>query len=299
LGELYQRAIEAFETGLVEERDLSARARRVRQLVIEEGSGDDERRRLETFTDAMPDSYLLSNTIDRIIDHWRLYESLGTALFRAGVAHYPERGFSEFTICTADRPGLFVRLAGVLSANGLDILGAKIVTSATDVAIDTFRVDHGAEPERAIDPELWAAVRADVEKTLTGELDVAARVAEARRRRAAMIGSRKARKRAFTRVSIDNGISPDFTVIDVHAADRPGLLFTVADAIFRLGLTTHLAKITTRVHQVLDVFYVTDADGAKIEDPERHREISDFIFERIRETESPQPATSTPAAAAS
>jgi UTP:GlnB (protein PII) uridylyltransferase len=143
-------------------------------------------------------------------------------------------------------------------------------------------------------------VRADVEKVLTGEMDGrcassggAAAVA------AALIGSRKARKRAFTRVSIDNGISPDFTVIDVHAADRPGLLFTLADAIFHLGLTIHLAKITTRVQQVLDVFYVTDAEGAKIEDPERHREISDFIFERIRETETPQPATASSAAAAS
>jgi [protein-PII] uridylyltransferase len=139
-------------TGLVEERDLSARARRVRQLVIEEGSGEDERRRLEAFTDAMPDSYLLSNTIDRIIDHWRLYESLGTALFRSGVTHFRERGFSEFTICTADRPGLFVRLAGCSARTASTSSGAKIVTSATDVAIDTFRVGprHGARSARRI-----------------------------------------------------------------------------------------------------------------------------------------------------
>jgi [protein-PII] uridylyltransferase len=290
LGELYQRAVEAFETGLVEESDLGARAARVRRRVIEEASGDDERRRLEAFVDAMPDAYLLSNTIERIIDHWRLYESLGDGLFRAGVAHYRERGFSELTVCTADRPGLFVRLTGVLTANGLDILGAKIVTSSTDVAIDTFRVDHGSEPERATSPEVWGSVRADIEKALNGELDVTAHVAAARSRRGSSISMRKARKRAFTRVSIDNDVSPEHTVIDVHAADRPGLLFTVADCIFRLGLTIHLAKITTRVQQVLDVFYVTDARGAKIEDPHRHQEISSLIFESIREADAQEPS---------
>ena len=70
-------------------------------------------------------------------------------------------------------------------------------------------------------------------------------------------------------MSIDNETSPDYTVIDVHAADRPGLLFTIADCMYRLGLIIHLAKITTRVQQVLDVFYVTDGEGRKILDEER------------------------------
>jgi len=290
LGELYQRAVEAFETGLVEEIDLGARAARMRKRLLAEASGDDERRRLETFGRAMPDSYLLSNTIDRIIDHWRLYESLGAGLFRAGVTHFHERGFSEFTVCARDRPGLFVRLTGVLTANGLDVLGAKIVTSDTGVVIDTFRIDHGGTPERATNPEVWASVRADIERSLKDELDVRARVAEARRRHGTSTSVRKARKRAFTRVSIDNETSLDFTVIDVHAADRPGLLFTIADCIYRLGLIIHLAKITTRVQQVLDVFYVTDAQGAKVEDPRRHEEISSVIFASIREADAQEPS---------
>jgi [protein-PII] uridylyltransferase len=288
LGELYQRSIEAFETGLVEEADLGARAERVRTRLLEEASGDDEMRRLREFAASLPDSYLLSNTLDRIIDHWRLYESLGTGLFRAGVTHYKERGFSELTVCTGDRPGLFVRLTGVLSANGLDILGAKIVTAENDVVIDTFRVDHGEDPERTTSAEVWAQVREDIQKALTGEIDVAERVAEARRRRASTLSVRKARKRAVTRVAIDNNVSPEYTVIDVYAADRPGLLFTVANSIYKLGLIIHLAKITTRVQQVLDVFYVTDAHGAKIQD--RHEEISALILESILDADAQEPS---------
>ena len=48
-----------------------------------------------------------------------------------------------------------------------------------------------------------------------------------------------------------------------------GLLFTITSCLFHLGLTIHLAKITTMVDHVLDVFYVTDTAGQKIEDQAR------------------------------
>src|SRR5262249_22947107 len=48
-----------------------------------------------------------------------------------------------------------------------------------------------------------------------------------------------------------------------------GLLFTITNCLYHLWLEIHLAKITTMVDQVLDVFYVTDNEGRKIEDPER------------------------------
>ncbi|HLQ43661.1 MAG TPA: ACT domain-containing protein, partial [Planctomycetaceae bacterium] len=52
----------------------------------------------------------------------------------------------------------------------------------------------------------------------------------------------------------------------VFAHDRPGLLYTVSRAIFRLKLSIELAKIATHFDQVLDVFYVTDHAGQKITD---------------------------------
>ena len=285
LGDLYQRAVEAIETGVVTERNLASRVRRAKKRVVDQVSGEDEQRRLEEFVSAMPDSYMLSTTIDRVIDHWRLCESLGGGLFRAGVSHFKERGFSELTVCTNDRPGLFARLSGVLSAHALNILSAKIVTSTNGLAIDTFRIDHGEEPAETMGAEVWTAVRADIERALDGSLDVASMVAEQRRKRPAPTSVRKARRRATTHVSVDNEVSRDHTVIDVYAADRPGLLFTVADCINRLGLTIHLAKITTRVHQVLDVFYVTDEAGNKVDDPAAHERIGRIILERIRESD--------------
>jgi len=78
----------------------------------------------------------------------------------------------------------------------------------------------------------------------------------------------KHKARVPTEVTVDNHDSPRYTVIDITAPDRMGLLFTITYALFQLGLEIHLAKITTNVDQVLDVFYVTDHRGAKVADPE-------------------------------
>jgi [protein-PII] uridylyltransferase len=283
LSELYLRAIDVFETGEVSEANRESRVQRMRERVVALAQGDDERRRLDAFLADMPAAYILSITVERVIDDWRLYESLGNGIFRSGVAHFPSRGFSELAVCTHDSEGLFVRLCGVLTANGLNILSAKIVTSVSGIVIDTFRVDHQEEPVNPLDPEVWAGVRRDIEKVLAEEVEVAALVDAAARRRPAPSSVRKARKRARTGVDIDNTISRQYTVIDVHASDRPGVLFEVADAIYRLGLTIHLAKINTYVNQVLDVFYVTDRDGNKVPEGAAIERVRDAILSRVRE----------------
>jgi [protein-PII] uridylyltransferase len=297
LSELYLRAIDVFETGEVSEANREARVQRMRERVVAFAQGDDERRRLDVFLGDMPAAYILSSTDERIIDDWRLYESLGSGIFRSGVAHFPSRGFSELAVCTHDSEGLFVRLCGVLTANGLNILSAKIVTSASGVVIDTFRVDHQQEPVNPLEPEVWAGVRRDIERVLAEEVAVADLVDAAARRRPVPSSVRKARKRARTGVEIDNAISRQYTVIDVHASDRPGVLFEVADAIYRLGLTIHLAKINTYVNQVLDVFYVTDAAGSKVPDGDAIERVREAILARIREAVEEPGHTAVPPAA--
>ena len=66
-------------------------------------------------------------------------------------------------------------------------------------------------------------------------------------------------------------------MLDVYAGDRVGLLFTITNGLYHRGLSIHLAKITTMVDQVLDVFYVTDHEGRKIEDPGRLAAIRDEL----------------------
>jgi [protein-PII] uridylyltransferase len=68
------------------------------------------------------------------------------------------------------------------------------------------------------------------------------------------------------RVTIDNDSSDRCTVIDVFSHDRPGLLYAISRSLYELDLSVELAKISTHLDQVVDVFYVTDVNGRKLED---------------------------------
>ena len=68
------------------------------------------------------------------------------------------------------------------------------------------------------------------------------------------------------RVVVENGVSEVLTVIEVHAADRIGLLYTIARTLDDLLLDVRLAKVTTLKDRVVDVFYVADSRGRKLVD---------------------------------
>jgi [protein-PII] uridylyltransferase len=82
-------------------------------------------------------------------------------------------------------------------------------------------------------------------------------------------------------VRIDNETSDRFTILDVFADDRQGLLYIITNAIFQLGLSVHASRISTRLDQVADVFYVTGMDGKKVEEAGRLETIRASILNEI------------------
>jgi [protein-PII] uridylyltransferase len=67
------------------------------------------------------------------------------------------------------------------------------------------------------------------------------------------------------RVVIDNRASNKHTVIEVNGRDRPGLLHDVGAAINEQGLQIGSAHVTTYGVRAVDVFYVKDVFGLKVE----------------------------------
>ena len=98
---------------------------------------------------------------------------------------------------------------------------------------------------------------------LKGELSIDAFIEQNRR---VSFRSRMPIRRTRTEVKIDNDTSDHFTVIDVFADDKQGLLHEIAKTLYELELSVHSAKIGTRLDQVVDVFYVTERNGNKVED---------------------------------
>ena len=180
--------------------------------------------------------------------------------------HYNEAlGMCEYAVITHNDlvPGLFSKIAGVMAAKGLQVLDAQIVTREDQVVVDTFQVsdpDYVGAPPRERRREIAQAIVG----VLKGQESVESLMARGTR---LFAHRRIPASRQTTEVQIDNETSTRATIIDVFAEDRQGLLYVITNSIFNLGLSVQAARISTRLDQVADVFYVTDMHGNKVSDP--------------------------------
>ncbi|TCZ58762.1 [protein-PII] uridylyltransferase [Roseicella aquatilis] len=169
------------------------------------------------------------------------------------------RAVTEITVYAADHPGLFSRIAGALAVAGASIVDARIHTLTNGMALDTFWVQDAAGG--AFDaPHRLARLSVLIEQALSGRLRLRDEIRKVRRE--------PARLRAVTvppRVVFDNHASNTHTVIEVNGRDRPGLLHDVTAAISDQGLQIASAHITTYGVRAVDVFYVKDVFGLKVE----------------------------------
>jgi [protein-PII] uridylyltransferase len=167
---------------------------------------------------------------------------------------------SEVTVVAPDRPGLLWRAAGVLASHRLAVRSAN-ATSVGDTAVTVFDVapEFGDPP----DPTLVAG---DLRRMLLGRLDVEDRL-ERRARAAPPHGAAV----PAPKVTLVDGASETATVVEVRAHDAPGLLWRVGRALGECGLNVRAARVETLGAEVVDVFYVTDEDGAPLTDRDRRR----------------------------
>ena len=100
--------------------------------------------------------------------------------------------------------------------------------------------------------------------------------------------SAKARLKAFAivpEVTINNGWSNRYTVVEVTGLDRPGLLYELTATISKLNLNIASAHVATFGERVVDVFYVTDLMGAQITSPSRQAAIKRALLPLFVEEE--------------
>ena len=82
-------------------------------------------------------------------------------------------------------------------------------------------------------------------------------------------------------VRLENDVSDDFSIIDVFAQDRPGLLYHITRALSAEGLTIFRANISTEATRAIDSFYVGDENGKKVTSAARLRSIRSGLEKEI------------------
>jgi len=202
------------------------------------------------------------------------------------------RGATELTIYTGDHAGLFSTMAGAIAVSGGNIVDAKIFTMTNGMALDTFWVQDtlawgaqsGGGPyegrDRLADLETSILTALGGKKRLTQELSM----------RPAIWPSRTRVFKVVPRVLIDDAASSAHTVIEVNGRDRPGLLFDLTRTLTALGLQIASAKISTYGERVVDVFYVKDIFGSKIENKAKLEKIKAGLLAVLAEAGAEEPA---------
>jgi [protein-PII] uridylyltransferase len=187
----------------------------------------------------------------------------------------------EITFCTQDKPYRLSELCGVLALNDFTILNAFAFTRKDGKVVDVFvtePVDRGdlmAPEETLLRIE---HLRANLKAVFAGKLDLDAEIKRhaQRWRRVA-----KATIPYTTQVKFENDTSDEYTIIDVFASDRPGLLYTITRTLSSLGLSIARARISTEATKAIDSFYVRDADGKKMFAAERLSEVRESLEDAI------------------
>ncbi len=295
--ELYRKVARMLGEGRLFDGHDAGRMLRTRDKVRVMARGIMPEAEVEACLDAMPPRYLIAVSPGDILRHLSLVVRLrrevqefarcaprarrlcsgGPAVLSARPS--PGGTGHEVTVAAGESPGLFAVLAGVLALHDVNILSSDVFLWADGTSVYVFRVSD--PPDALYAEELWSRVDGAVRSALLGKLSLEYRLA---RKRESLLACRRGGTPGgpgAASVRVENEASALFTLVEVKARDRIGLLYDIAQGLAELRLEVHLAKVDTMGDMARDVFYVRGADGKKIEDPDQAREIREALLHRL------------------
>jgi len=236
----------------------------IKERVIEQLAGAISISEIERHFALSPPRYLETISAEEAESHVVLVKQLESKSF---ACRWQDRGdfATQLTISSHDRHGLFADIAGTLAATGIDILSAEVNTREDGIAVDSFVLQQ-ASTHRSIDVHRRQKIEHSLQASIKGEHDVAALVdrwtsRHAPRRAQILIRNRTSQ----LSVECDNEASEATTLVQVRAADEHGLAYKISRTLTAFGVEILCAKIATEKSDALDVFYVTGADGSKLD----------------------------------
>jgi|WetSurMetagenome_2_1015567.scaffolds.fasta_scaffold00148_7 [protein-PII] uridylyltransferase len=204
--------------------------------------------------------YLLDTIPEEREEHTRWLAQLTKGDFTVMLDTFA--GFDRLSVLCFDRIGVFADITGCISSEGYNILSARAYSESSGKILDIFHLERDEATtipsEKRVDniKKKWRLLE-------SGEATAETLLAD----RIRLYPPRKERGgRKEPTVRMDNSLSNAFTVLEIEAQDRFGLLYRIARCLSGLGINIVSARLSTRVDRAVDTFYVNRRDGAKILD---------------------------------
>ncbi len=280
LRELYHKTVQALWRGLDNPIDKDERIAEVqhharRQLAA--WAVDVER--IDALWAELGDAYFLRHNADEIVWHTRgLLEHGDREDALILLRRETQRGSTELFISRPDHRYRFALVTTVLDRLGLSIVDARVLTSRSGRALDTYLILE-ASGEPITDDYRIADIRAGLEAALADPERLPDQPARRTPRR----------MRHFDVplvVEAEDEPEHGMTAVEVTASDQPGLLSKVARAFLAVGVRVHSARVATIGERVDDVFFITDSDNRPVDD-ETVRAVERELAHRISNPGAP------------
>ncbi len=179
-------------------------------------------------------------------------------------------------LCTHDMPGLFSKMVGVFTLNNIKVLSANIFTLKNGLAFDVYEVTNPLDPYR--EERLWKKIQDEALQAIEDQIPLGELISKKERQGFSLHEDYGYPPK---KIKIDNEASDFFTIVEVSAGDRIGLLYDLAREVFSLGLDIRFAKVNADKERMSGVFYVSDSGGEKILEEEHIQTIKREIMSAI------------------
>ena len=276
LRNFFLKILNVLEKGELATEEAVTIIKQKREDLIDSARSRRAKQEIAALFDNMSPRYRLYMPAGSMLDHIKLFDRLGDDEFIWDIERPADANTRTVTICAKDRPGLISRIAGVFTLNNIDILDVQVFTWRNNIALDIFKVKP--PPDQIMEAEKWQRTARNLVAALSDELELT----QALRKKTAAVRRTNHRMRTIPhRITVDNTSSSFFTIIEVVTYDFPGLLFEITDTLFNCDLNIWVAKIATKADQVVDVFYVWDLSGQKVDSQDQVEEIKQAILDRL------------------
>ena len=241
----------------------------------------------------MPKRYFRFRSAKDVRTHiraiWQFYDRRGRrpdTPYEAAFQWIPHtnKGYTELVIVTENSPLLLEKTCCALAENGINILSADIFTRPDGLVLDIFRVTTTEQTAVTNQTQELAVVQALYKLHQQEAYDPAKHlVVKPNYLRDTSEGAVPFPVRAYA----DPDADPSFTVIEVQAIDRIGLLHDLFHLLNKHGLQTIHSRVATEKGAALDSFYVLDATGEKTIDPKLLSALTHDIQQVISVSDTP------------
>ena len=257
LYELTSRALRrGLENPIDREQLILEKREQARQTLRESGVSDE---RIDEVWKLLDENYFLRHKSDEIVWHseWLADSDIESDIGLVDVRRHPGGDGIEAALYTPRTRRTFAHATAVVDELGMTIMDARIVPLTNDYSIDTF-ICMELDDRIEIDDSRLAKVRRSLTRILTASDSAITQVTRRVPRRARVFQTE-------TRVDFAADATPGRTVMELNAADRPGLLSKVGQVFIDQGIDIEAAKIMTIGERAEDVFYISDESGRALD----------------------------------